>query len=189
MMTFAAGGWRHAPAAEAMCTCLPAAVGCLRVTLAVLMLCAWSLSPPLGAAEPESPDRTSPQAFEQHFKQAFTSGERGKALALFYWRGVPEATREGVKLLVARDLAATLLRTGWLPAESSREFWSGDVRMRSNLTVVARFAAQFEVEGGGRHVSMHEVGVVDGIFYIGLAEPVPNARAVNLQFPSSTHLR
>ena len=60
--------------------------------------------------------------------------------------------------------------------------------MRSNLTVIARFAAEFEVEGGARHLAVHEVGIVAGVFYIGLAEPVPNAQSVILDRPSDTTL-
>lgn len=140
------------------------------------------------AAEPKPEPRTTPDAFQRQFERAFASGELAEALALFHWRGVPTTTREGVVVLVQRDLGATLRRSGWLPAEPVREFWSEGVRMRSNLTVIARFAAEFEVEGGARHLSVHEVGIVAGVFYIGLAEPVPNAQSVMLDRPSDATL-
>lgn len=148
-----------------------------------VLIFSWA---PVQAAAPEAGERITPEAFQRHFERAFTSGQQAKALALFYWRGVPGPTREGVTLLVQRDLNATLRRTGWLPPEPTREFWSGGVRMRSNLKVIARFAAEFEVEGGERHLSVHEIGIVAGVLYIGLAEPVPQAQSVAFRSSGST---
>lgn len=145
--------------------------------LVLIALAGAAVSNPLRAEDALDP-RTTPAAFQRQFVRAFSGGVLNDALALFYWSGVPAMTRQGVELLVQRDLAATLIRSGWLPPEPTREFWSGNVRMRSNLMVVARFAAEFETEGGTRHLSMHEVGVVDGVLYIGLAEPVPGGQSV-----------
>ena len=43
--------------------------------------------------------------------------------------------------------------------------------VRSNLDVVARFAAQFEDAEGRRHISLHDIGVLDGVYFIALVEP------------------
>ena len=157
-----------------------------RLVLGALLSALVVVCAPALAAGPESEARTTAEAFQRHFERAFASGKQAEVLALFYWRGVPKATRDGVTLLVRRDLNATLRRSGWLPPEPAREFWSGNVRMRSNLKVIARFAAEFEIEGGERHLSVHEIGIVDGVLYIGLAEPVPLAQSVMLLPSGST---
>lgn len=118
---------------------------------------------------------TSREDFQIQFRHAFDNHDYATTAALFYWRGVPARSRDVIVRMIERDLRNTLIRTAWLPAPPQSEERGGLATTRSNLKVVARFAAQFVDMRRRRYISVHNIGMLNGVFYIALLERVPNA--------------
>ncbi|MEM7404029.1 MAG: hypothetical protein AAF458_01995 [Pseudomonadota bacterium] len=118
---------------------------------------------------------TSREDFQIQFRHAFANHDYATTAALFYWRGVPARSRSVIVSMIERDLRSRLIRTAWLPPPPVAETGRGFSATRSNLTVIARFAAQFVNLRGRRYVSVHNIGVHEGVFYIALLERVPSA--------------
>jgi hypothetical protein len=120
-------------------------------------------------------ERHSVTAFEGAFREAFAGGSLEPALTLFFWHNVRDVDRRRVEILISRDLEKKLLRTVWLPPGPAGPFESDGKLMQSNLVVTARLAAEFESDDGSRSLSLHDLGVHEGRYYIVLGEPVPTS--------------
>jgi hypothetical protein len=113
-------------------------------------------------------------AFEQAFVSAFRSGNARLAERLFEWRGVDRAARLAIYQMIERDVDSTLVETRWLPPADD----SQTLRQRgleSNVPVLARLAALFVDEQGRHYVSMHDVGAVNGTYFIALVRKLPES--------------
>tara|TARA_B100000676_G_scaffold307738_1_gene366911 strand:- start:6555 stop:7037 length:483 start_codon:yes stop_codon:yes gene_type:complete len=135
--------------------------------VAMFMLLSSSIPLDRKAAAAEADQRT---AFEHVFVTAFRSGDLRLADRLFVWDGVSPEARAAITLMIQRDLTNTLLETRWLtPADD--EAATNQRGLQSNAAVVARFAALFLDERGRHYVSIHDIGVVDGTYFIALVAP------------------
>ena len=129
------------------------------------------------AAAAESVEYIPPrsiEAFTEQFRRSFTSGKVDATTPLLFWRGVDERSRHRVIGLIRRDLDRRLGRVAWIaPRPKPRNFESNGIRMRTNLKIIGHLIAEFWGGDGGRTVSLHDVGIENGVYYIALAEPVP----------------
>jgi hypothetical protein len=145
-----------------------------QLTLFALLICGL-----LGAGSPVAAnERATSESFVEAFNAAFSEHDPAQAVALFYWDGVTTGDKQRIVTLVERDLGFELLRTAWLPPSEGNLFQSSGGLLRSNLETIARLAVEFRAPDGTKRVSVHDVGVHEGIYYIALAEPVPASAKV-----------
>jgi hypothetical protein len=115
-------------------------------------------------------EQDSRAKFTRAFEHAFTSKDIAATLDLFYWHGVPLASRDVIVALIKRDLSFTLAQTTWLELEGLEldpdEPEPGEIQ--ANLKTFARFAARFTSPAGQEHISLHAIGRHAGKYYIAL---------------------
>jgi hypothetical protein len=96
------------------------------------------------------------------------------AYNLFDWRGVTPATRRVILAMIDRDLGDRLVRTMMAdPIAAGARLPPPSLGFEPNVATLRLLLAEYEAADGSRHVSVHRVGMRDGVWRIAL--PIPTA--------------